>query len=422
MALYAFDGTWNEGEAELEFDTNVKKFVEAYRGNGKTAEYIEGVGTRFGAVGRALGGVFGLGGRTRIEEMYEKLEANWNGGDQEIDIIGFSRGAALAVHFANVIDSEGIPGANRNDVQVRFLGLWDVVGSFGIPINFVLKFQETDLGYDLQTPDSVLSCFHAMALNERRQAFNVTRQDRGNARHNVEELWFRGVHSDVGGGNGNTALSNISLQWMMENAIEKGLPLQPGDIDVHRETDNRVPLSENFDPIENDKRVTYATDRYHPTARGVKLEVGESASFTVLAEEQYSWTGVRVDAGEFYAFEIAADQEWKDGDIKCGPDGWESERLPWYKEEIVELLEWRRRCPQANWFELVGSIGDNEENFFRIGKGGRDATYRCVASGELFAFPNDLRTMYGNNHGAIKVTLTRMAEAGGRSLKGCSEE
>ena len=108
MALYAFDGTWNEDETEPIADTNVVKFRDVYRGK---PEYVEGVGTRFGALGRALGGLLGAGGRTRIEEMYEKLLANWQKGDHEIDIIGFSRGAALAAHFSNVITKKS--GATR---------------------------------------------------------------------------------------------------------------------------------------------------------------------------------------------------------------------------------------------------------------------------------------------------------------------
>ena len=53
MALYAFDGTWNEDEEEASQDTNVRKFADAYHGNGGRVSYIEGVGTRFGSVGRS---------------------------------------------------------------------------------------------------------------------------------------------------------------------------------------------------------------------------------------------------------------------------------------------------------------------------------------------------------------------------------
>lgn len=420
MALYAFDGTWNEDEADPAEDTNVIKFKEAYGGR---KEFIEGVGTRFGALGRFFGGVFGAGGKTRIEEMYEKLVANWQNGDHDIDIIGFSRGAALAVHFSNVVDKVGIEvnGEVVAKPLVRFLGVWDVVGSFGIPINFVLNFQKIDIGYDLVAPDSVEHCFHAMSLDERRQTFRVIRQDKTNTRDNVEEVWFRGVHSDIGGGNKNTGLSNISLQWMMEKAMAHGLPIKQADINQYSSIDPTAPLSENFDPIANPKRMVRATDRFHSTARGKVLAVGETEPFTVRAKEQYSWSGVRLEAGGHYAFVVPESEKWRDKKIVCGPEGWQTEDLPWYKEEVVELLERRRRCPKADWFELIGTVGDDEEHFFRIGRGGEDATYQAPEDGELFAFANDLRTMYGNNHGEIKVQVKRLSDPGGTRLKTCSE-
>ncbi len=420
MALYAFDGTWNEDEADPAEDTNVVKFKEAYGGH---KEFIEGVGTRFGALGRFFGGVFGAGGKTRIEEMYEKLVVNWQDGDHDIDIMGFSRGAALAVHFSNVVDKVGIEvsGEVVANPPVRFLGVWDVVGSFGIPINFVLKFQETNIGYDLVAPDSVEHCFHAISLDERRQIFRVTRQDKTNTRDNVEELWFRGVHSDIGGGNKNTGLSNISLQWMMEKAMEHGLPIEQADVDQYSSIDPTAPLGENFDPILNPKRMVHATDRFHSTARGKVLAVGETERFTVRAKEQYSWSGVRLEAGGHYAFVVLDGEKWRDKNTKCGPEGWKTEELPWYQEGIVELLERRRRCPKADWFELIGTVGDDEEHFFRIGRGGDDATYQAPEDGELFAFANDLRTMYGNNHGAIRVQVKRLSHPGGTRLKTCSE-
>ncbi len=406
MALYAFDGTWCEDEPESIKDSNVVKFLNAYSGK---CEYIEGVGTRFGALGRILGGVFGTGGKTRIEEMYEKLLMNWQNGDQNIDIIGFSRGAALAVHFSNVISEVGIQ-ENNNILarpQVRFLGLWDIVGSFGIPINIVFKFQEINIGYDLAISDNVLHCFHAMALNERRQTFQVTRLDTGNQLNNTEELWFRGVHSDVGGGNGNVALSNISLKWMMEKGKECGVP-----VDEHKIAavviEQNAPIGENLDPIKNQRRTIYPSDQFHTSAQCKKLGISDSATFKVHAREQYSWSGVRVESGGYYLFTVPGGQEWIDKDIKCGPDGWKTEDLPWYKENVFEYFEARRRCPQANWFELIGAVGDEGNNFFRIGRGGEQLIYQSPEDGELFAFANDLLTTYGNNHGVMEVTVKRV--------------
>ena len=180
MALYAFDGTGNADDGPPEEDTNVVRFREVYAG--ADFEYLSGVGTRLGAVGKVMGGLFGLGGRSRIEEMYDTLCQNYVDGDKDIDIIGFSRGAALAVHFANKIAQDGIKGSDGPPV-IRFVGLWDVVASFGLSFNNVLEFQSMNLFWDVESvPDNVQHCFHAMAYDERlaeRVQTEMRKQTRG---------------------------------------------------------------------------------------------------------------------------------------------------------------------------------------------------------------------------------------------------
>ncbi|MEP6962673.1 MAG: DUF2235 domain-containing protein, partial [Acidobacteriota bacterium] len=71
-------------------------------------------------------------------------------------------------------------------------------------------------------------CFHAMALDESRYNFPLHRLE-PNPR--LTETWFRGVHSDIGGGNGNVALSSISLHWMFQKAQACGLNLDPAQVE-----------------------------------------------------------------------------------------------------------------------------------------------------------------------------------------------
>ncbi len=191
MALYAFDGTWNSDEEEPDKDTNVVRFSELYSGN--STEYVSGVGTRYGKVGEIFGGLFGSGGRHRIDEMYEELCENWEQGDKVIDIIGFSRGAALAVHFVNKLGTEGVKLENNQIemVKVRFLGLWDTVASFGLSLDTIINFQEINLGWEIKSVNKCVdNCFHAMALDERRESFNVTRLDPKNQFNTIQEVWF----------------------------------------------------------------------------------------------------------------------------------------------------------------------------------------------------------------------------------------
>jgi hypothetical protein len=415
MALYAFDGTWNEDDkievADTSEDSNVRNFCEAYTG---TKKYLSGVGTRYGVLGRFFGGVFGAGGKTRIEEMFKELEDNWGNGDKTIDILGFSRGAALAVHFANVIEKKGmIENGETVYPELRFLGVWDIVGAFGIPRDIVFKFQSLNIGYDLTLSDKVKHCFHAMSLHERRDGFKITRLNKPDGPSKANETWFRGVHSDVGGGNKNSGLNSISLSWMFNNAQNCGLPINTRDMQAaEKNHNNMAPVSHNKDIIIGPRRRVREDDNVHSTAVGKKLNIGEAEKFTVDSKRLFNWSGVYLERGAYYTFEPEAGKTWKDASIECDTKGWKTEELSWLKENIVEHFEDNRRCPDADWFELIGTIGDDDSKLFRIGKGGPNKTYQAVDSGELYAFANDLISKYGNNEGSIDVTITRVSSPG----------
>lgn len=257
MALYAFDGTWNKNQPRDAKDTNVVKFMEAYS---EEKWYVPGPGTRFGIIGKALGGLFGAGGKQRVEEAYKQLEKNFKKGDETIDIIGFSRGGALALDFANVIEKKGVLG--RTKPPIRFVGVWDVVPSFGIPGN------DVNLGYVLTLPPIVQKCFHAMALDERRQNFKVQRVvttvGNANAEGRIYEVWFRGVHSDVGGGNGNNGLSSIALSWMYKRAMSIGSPIPATELQRGQGQINpSAAISKDFDPTKDPYRPIPWTDVVH---------------------------------------------------------------------------------------------------------------------------------------------------------------
>ena len=260
MALYAFDGTWNSEKDSGKYDlnTNVVRFKDLYTG---PKYFYKGVGTKHGTIGKFLGGAFGVGGHDRIEDAQNHLAKQFAAGDRAIDIVGFSRGAALAVHFANVIGDEGVKvNGTREKPLIRFLGVWDIVAAFGIPINLGFNFNRINLGYKLGLSKAVQYCYHAIALDEARQAFRPTRVPGGC------EVWFRGVHSDVGGGNDNHALNDITLRWMLHKAVVSGLPMATDCIGTScKRVDVNGKIGENFDPIHNRAREPKADDRYHYT-------------------------------------------------------------------------------------------------------------------------------------------------------------
>jgi len=73
-------------------------------------------------------------------------------------------------------------------------------------------------------PPNVKFVAHALALDEERRDFTPTFWRHGGGSQKVEEVWFSGVHSNIGGGYTNAQLSNIALSWMVAKAVDNKLP------------------------------------------------------------------------------------------------------------------------------------------------------------------------------------------------------
>ena len=138
---------------------------------------------------------------------------------------------------------------------------------------------------------------------------------------------------------------------------------------------------------------------------------GEAVGFRVRAIMLHNHTGMLLERGAAYVFEVPADQTWFDAEIECGPQGWtvENQNLSTAKRLVIKLREDNRRHPSANWFELIGSVGDGDQEVFRIFEHRSDETaYVAESTGELCVFANDLKRMYGNNHGRILANVRRI--------------
>jgi uncharacterized protein (DUF2235 family) len=268
MALYAFDGTGSD-EGEGNRDSNVLEFFRGYDGARRNDDpslpvgslYLKGIGNRARSfVGTRPAEAFGVGGHRRVRQALDRLENNFEAGDTIVDVVGFSRGAALAVSFANELAGK-LPR-----VAIRFMGLWDLVGHFGAP------GRRFNAGHDLGMPPNVTRCYHAMALDETRLLFPLTRlSDTDSDNGRLLEVWFRGIHTDVGGGNGNRGLNWISLNWLFENARRDGLPINRIAVMANC-TGSRLPqqISEHdVDP--QHVRPVLSTDLLHSS---VRLEPG----------------------------------------------------------------------------------------------------------------------------------------------------
>lgn len=247
LYLFAFDGTWiNRSSGVL---TNVELFRRYYDPTFDEANsyYRAGLGTADpnqsdfeNSVDHVLGGAFGLGGKDMIDRALEHLDdliAGKNGAltfDGVIDIVGFSRGAAIGRAFANAIYArldEGDysralqSGGICKSLRIRFMGLFDTVGSFGLPGNGI------DPGYDFRIDNRIGTVAHAVALDEHRAAFNLLSIQNAEYSPNTtpyrEERGFIGAHSDIGGGYSTGDLSDLALQWMYKKAVAAGVKMTP---------------------------------------------------------------------------------------------------------------------------------------------------------------------------------------------------
>ena len=239
MALYAFDGTGDRWNQKLPitpttktenggYISNVVFFYKEYVKSGMHAEYFPGVGSSMSIIDRIFGMIFGLGALKIVDNALRKLKDNYNRGDKAIDIIGYSRGAAIARVFADrtfrdykqLVDDNG--QKLTEPPEIRFIGLFDTVASLGNPLN------DNELFFQERIPRSANNTFHAMSLDLKKKGFGLDRA----YGESVLEVWFRGGHGDIGGnsqldnGDPNRKRTNIALIFMLKKAIAAGINLK----------------------------------------------------------------------------------------------------------------------------------------------------------------------------------------------------
>ena len=245
------------------------------------AKYINGVGDSSNVIKKILGGTFGAGMITRIVRGYTYISRCYEPGDR-IYIAGFSRGAYTARALGGMICTLGLLNAKRfdgledrkkayrlgiaawiqyraksgapsglladvrssflndlrfitnaelkaddylPDVGIEAIGVWDTVGSLGIPDynadtgrSDVFQFTNTTLS------KKVKKGFHAVSIDEQRADFVPTLWD---PRDGITQMWFVGAHADIGGGYPVRKLSNIALMWMAGQLQQAGLKIKP---------------------------------------------------------------------------------------------------------------------------------------------------------------------------------------------------
>lgn len=281
--------------------------------------YDNGVGTSDNRFWKALSGAFGFGFQRKICELYTFLSKNYQPGDK-VFLFGFSRGAAAIralnglIHDCGLIDAsayenefelkkevsklikiylrhrwrgndtlkEVVPGCHspRRDIDITFIGVWDTVSALGMPkkgdvtefislainkvlngIDIVVNLFICHREYNFQLGSNIKRARHAMSIDDARTSFwpRIWNEVKAELKDvDVKQVWYAGMHSDVGGGYERQDMSAVSLLWILENAQECGLRLNQQNI---RTLSNRANV---HDKIHDSRGGTGLFYRLHP--------------------------------------------------------------------------------------------------------------------------------------------------------------
>lgn len=298
--ILSTDGTGNSGGKN--FGTNVWRLHTAIdrsnlEGCKQVSFYHDGVGTQDNKAIKVLSGAFGWGLKRTIVELYVFLVNNYSNGDR-IYLFGFSRGAYTVRLLAGMITSCGILNRkafhgksdidvykevesvykayknilklkkcydldssdlveeietlksklNKNrycDAVIKFIGVWDTVDAYAIPSDRFAKivdkvFYTSFREHDNSLSDKVEYACHALSIDDKRRTFLpvLWRENSSKDAERIKQVWFSGVHSNVGGGYPKQGLAWISLEWMMLEAKLAGLRFTAEDVEQFTENKN----------------------------------------------------------------------------------------------------------------------------------------------------------------------------------------
>jgi uncharacterized protein (DUF2235 family) len=265
------DGTWNKPgitDRGNVVETNVEKIYDAVD-NSKDLPvrqlkfYGQGVGTGFSKRDQLIGGGTGLGIDRNIQDAYKFIMWSYEPGD-ELYLFGFSRGAYTVRSLAGLIRNCGImkpdflhlvseayqlyrdrtslthPDSDlmksykksygiEEESKIKFMGVWDTVGALGIPLRWFNGLNKKYEFHDVKLSSQIQYAYHALAIDERRKIFEPTLWEvsdgtgKSGTPQVCEQVWFPGVHSNVGGGYSDSGLSDTTLKWMMAKASDTGV-------------------------------------------------------------------------------------------------------------------------------------------------------------------------------------------------------
>ncbi len=270
------DGTGQEGGEGN--NTNVYKLFNMVldRTPRQIAFYDRGLGTGWR---KLTGNAAGMGISHNIKECYRFIFENYDAGDQ-IYLLGFSRGATTVRSLTGFIHLFGILPKSRPELidkaygiyktgnvarresaardfvarhhtmwcRIKFLGVWDTVAALGVPLKAIdvvvdkIPYFKHDF-HDLSLSACVENAYHALSIDDERKTFHPTLWDPKLEKgyQTMKQVWFCGVHTDVGGGYAEPGLSDIALDWMLRMATAHDLQIyERNEVKIEGNVDDKM--------------------------------------------------------------------------------------------------------------------------------------------------------------------------------------
>lgn len=268
------DGTWNTPKSRTNV-TLLKELTADFdpQGNPQVVHYDDGVGN---VVGQWLtGGLLGSGLSEKVIAAYDWLSDRYEDGDS-VYLFGFSRGAFTARSLAGMIARHGLTwpsahprgqevfalyrrtgtaklAADARHISIEFIGVWDTVGALGVPFGRIAGLSRSTLQFHNTYPSTYYrNAYQALAIDEARQAFLPTLWTRFHKfgppfepwERILEQRWFVGAHTDVGGRTPESPLARIPAKWMQDRAKDNGLAFT-ADITLTGD-EEQAPIQDSF--------------------------------------------------------------------------------------------------------------------------------------------------------------------------------
>lgn len=251
------DGTGQEGGKGA--NTNIYKLFNIIedRTSQQISFYDAGLGTGWR---KLSGNISGAGISKNILECYTFIFENFEAGDR-IFLFGFSRGAATVRSLTSFIHYFGIIPKSRPELikkaykiykikdeskrkrkanefvsrhhtmwtRITFIGCFDTVSALGLPFKPLSVFIDKIPGFqhsfqNFKLNGSVENAYQALAIDDERKTFHPILWDTDALPYQtIKQVWFCGMHTDVGGGYDEQELSDIPFVWMKNMAVDHGL-------------------------------------------------------------------------------------------------------------------------------------------------------------------------------------------------------